>query len=251
MLGERVLTDSRNSLGIGPADGVFYLGRPAWLTTTLLADLQAEAVRQRQDAEKVHVQYYGAMGPVGHALVHSAELESFVTENAVPARTSGCANYQYYDSGPSHIKPHIDVDDFAVNVLIMLKHNYPQVRKSALLLFPHGPQPITVFLEPGEVILFNAKGVVHARTPISDQGDEQVTNMGIGFIPERGIDNRGFWHPVEGWNRPGSGPLTTRRNRFDGPTRRPQPAQRTIDPVEIDTCRGPVREQGELRGGWD
>jgi hypothetical protein len=195
----RVLADRGKSPDIGPADGVYYLGRPAWLTADMLADLQQEAERQRQHAKKIHLQYYGEMGPSGRALIGSAELESFVTEHAVAAHASGFANYQYYDVGPSHIKPHVDVDTFELNVLIMLKHRYASPNRSALLLFPHGPQPVTVLLEPGEVILFNAKGVIHARTPISGRGDEQVINMGIGFIPERSLDNQGFWHPAEGW----------------------------------------------------
>ncbi len=195
----RVLTDSRKSSDLGPADGVYYLGCPAWLTADMLADLQQEAGRQRQHAKKVHLQHYGDMGPVGRALMGSAELESFVTENAVAAHASGCANYQYYDIGPSHIKPHVDVDTFALNLLIMLKHRYTSANRSALLLFPHGPQPATVPLEPGEAILFNAKGVIHARTPISGQGDEEVVNISFGFIPERDIENQGFWHPAEGW----------------------------------------------------
>lgn len=193
----RVLTDSRKSSDIGTADGVYYLGRPGWLTAKMLADLQQEAEDQRPHAEKLHAQYYGAMGPAGRALMSSAELESFVTEKAVTAHASGFANYQYYDSGPSHIKPHVDVDDFALNVLIMLKHCYTSAPRSALLLFPHGPQPVTLLLQPGEVILFNAKGVIHARTPISGHDDEQIINMGIGFIPERSIENQGFWHPEE------------------------------------------------------
>jgi len=80
----------------------------------------------------------------------------------------------------------------------MLQHEWVTERRSGLLLFPQGPQPVPILLEPGEVILFHAQGVIHARTPISDSGDEWVENMGIGFTPAGPVDAP-YWHPTEGW----------------------------------------------------
>lgn len=194
----RTLIDARTAGAVGPADGVYFLGRPDWLTADLFAALQQESCDQRAGAEKIRAQHFAEMGPVGRELCESSTLLHFVESHAGPAVRSGKANYRYYDIPESHVAPHLDSADFAYNVIIMLRHEWRSERRSGLLLFPHGPQPAPILLVPGEVILFYAEGVIHARTPISDNGDERVENMGIGFTPVGPVDSP-FWHPDEGW----------------------------------------------------
>ncbi len=195
----KTLTDARTTTEVGRADGVFFLGRPDWLTGELFASLQQESIDQRPTAEKIRAQHFAEMGPVGRALCESATLLDFVAAHAGPAVPSGKANYRYYDIPESHVAPHVDTAEFAYNVIIMLQHEWDSERRSGLLLFPHGPQrPIPILLDPGEVIVFHAEGVIHARTPISDNGDERVENMGIGFTPVGPVDSS-YWHPDEGW----------------------------------------------------
>jgi hypothetical protein len=197
----RAFLDSRQYHRVGPKDGVYYVGRPDWLTADLFAALQQEAEDQRPGAEKIRFQYFGDPGPLAHSLMSSAELRSFVVENSVPAYSSGEGNYRYYDIPESQVRPHVDGDKFAVNLLIMLKHSFVTEQRSGLLLFPRGPQePVSIMLEPGEVILFNAKDVIHARTPISGNGDERAVNLGIGFTPNVHNKDHGFWYPTEGWH---------------------------------------------------
>lgn len=195
----RALIDTRTIRPLGRDDGVFFLGRPAWLTDDLFAKLRNESRSQRAGAEKIRAQHFAEMGPVGHALCASPELQSFVDSYAAPAKPSGKANYRYYDMPESQVPPHVDTDEFYLNVIIMLSHTFGSERRSGLLLFPHGPDPVTIVLEPGEVILFNAKEVIHARTPISDNNEEWAENMGIGFTPTGTVDSPGYWHPSEGW----------------------------------------------------
>jgi hypothetical protein len=194
----QTLIDARTTRTVGRAEGVYFLGRPDWLTTDLLAALQQESRDQRAGAQKIRAQHFGEMGPVGRELCTSTTLHDFVESYAGPAVASGKANYRYYDIPESHVAPHVDSADFAYNVIIMLQHDWRSERRSGLLLFPHGPRPIPVLLAPGEVILFHAEGVIHARTPISDNGDERVENMGIGFTPVGPVDSP-YWHPDEGW----------------------------------------------------
>lgn len=194
-----VLTDSRASGPVGRRDGVFYLGRPDWLTADLFTSLLQESQARRDGAARIRAQHFAEMGPVGAALCRSAELSSFVAQHAAPAKFSGCANYRYYDIPHSHVAPHVDTDDFALNLIIMLSHHYVTQRRSGLLLFPHGPVPITLLPEPGEVVFFHAKEVIHARTPIADSNDESAVNMGIGFTPVAPVDSPGHWHPAAGW----------------------------------------------------
>jgi len=201
MANTRAFIDSRRSHNVGPRDGVYYIGRPSWLTAELFAALQQESEDQRVSAEKIRFQHFGDLGPVARSLISSAELTSFVVEHSVPAYPSGVANYRYYDIPESQVRPHVDDENFGLNLLIMLKHSFVSERRSGLLLFPRGPQePVSIMMNPGEVILFNAKDVIHARTPISDNGDEWAVNIGIGFTPVESIADHGFWHPTEGWH---------------------------------------------------
>jgi hypothetical protein len=193
--------DCRESRDVGPADGIYFVGRPAWLTRELLASLQEEAACQRVSAEHIRAQYFGDTGPVAEALIASPGLREFVTENSVPVRASGRANYRYYDIPESQVRPHVDNDNFALNLIIMLAHAYGAQRRSGLLLFPRGPDdPVAIGLEPGEVILFNARDVIHARTPISEDGCERAVNLGIGFTPESPLVGYRYWHPETGWH---------------------------------------------------
>jgi hypothetical protein len=194
----RTLTDARSAGPVGRTEGVYFLGRPDWLTDDLFAALQHESTDQRGGAEQIRAQHFAEMGPVGREFATSQYLLDFVTSHAGPAVASGKANYRYYDIPESHVAPHVDSADFSYNVIVMLRHEWDTERRSGLLLFPHGPQPLPILLVPGEVILFYAEGVIHARTPISDNGDERVENMGIGFTPIGPVESP-YWHPDEGW----------------------------------------------------
>lgn len=195
----KTLVDARTTSTVGRAEGVYFLGRPDWLTADLLAALQQESRDQRAGAVQIRSQYFAEMGAVGRQLCASTTLLDFVQANAGPATASGKANYRYYDILESHVAPHVDTAEFAYNVIIMLQHDWRSERRSGLLLFPHGPRrPVPVLLAVGEVILFHAEGVIHARTPISDNADERVENMGIGFTPVGPVDSP-YWHPEEGW----------------------------------------------------
>ncbi len=201
MANTRAFVDSRRSYNVGLQDGVYFVGRPDWLTPELFSALQQESEDQRASAEKIRFQHFGDPGPVARALINSAELTSFVVEHSEPAYASGAANYRYYDIPESQVRPHVDGESFALNLLIMLKHSFVTERRSGLLLFPRGPQePVSIMMDPGEAILFNARDVIHARTPISDNGDEWAVNVGIGFTPVERREDHGFWYPAEGWH---------------------------------------------------
>lgn len=185
-----------------PADGIYYRARPSWLTDELLAALQAEAVVKRRSAAKVHTQYFGAIGPVARAYMRSPELSALVREHVPDATSSDKGNYRYYDYPGCHISPHYDDTDYEMSTLLMLAHTSPGPRRSALVLFPTGPVPIKVFLEPGELIVFHARGVIHGRTPVGD--GETVCNLGVGYAVARPIA-ASYWRPVEAAEAAGHG----------------------------------------------
>jgi hypothetical protein len=76
-----------------------------------------------------------------------------------------------------------------------LVHEHGGEPHSTFLLFPDGPDPHRVFLEPGMLILFHAGAVVHARSATSAAADEKVWNIGIGFAPVNPLSGKRFWRP--------------------------------------------------------
>jgi hypothetical protein len=176
-------------------DGIFYIGRPEWLTNRWLTSLRREAAAERAGATPLRTEFFAPVGPVGKGFATSPELLALIAERAVSATPSGSASYLYYDQPGSELAPHLDDERFVLNVLMNLKHHFGKAPSSAFLLFPHGPIPIKVFLKPGMFIVFHAGAVVHARSRISSDGSEQVWNIGTGFAPHSPLEGSHYWHP--------------------------------------------------------
>jgi hypothetical protein len=75
-----------------------------------------------------------------------------------------------------------------------LEHHFDSARSSVFLLFPHGPTPIKVFLDPGMLILFHAGAVIHARSKVSCDGSEQVEHR-HGFASHSPLQSTQYWRP--------------------------------------------------------
>lgn len=181
--------------GYSDDDGIFYVGRPSWLTDQWLRALQDEADAERTGATRGQGDFFAEAGQVGLKLATSPELSELVAAKAVAAVPSGSAAYLYYDHVGAELPPHLDSSQFVLNVLLNLRHKYSSKRHSVFLLFPHGPSPIRVSLNPGMLILFHAGAVIHARSRVSDNGDEHVCNIGIGFAPLRPLERTAYWRP--------------------------------------------------------
>lgn len=177
------------------SNGIFHVGRPSWLTDKWLQAVQDEADANRADATWEQGNSSAEAGQAGLNLATSAELSELVATKAMAAAPSGAAAYLYYDRPGAQMRPHVDNSKFVLNVLMNLRHQYSTERRSAFLLFPHGPAPIRVSLDPGMLILFHAGAVVHARSRVSANGDERICNIGIGFAPLEPLDDPGYWRP--------------------------------------------------------
>ncbi|PPK65584.1 hypothetical protein V5P93_005056 [Actinokineospora auranticolor] len=165
-----------------PETGYFYYGRPQWLTDDLLAALCAEAAAERAKAVLLRRQFHTPTGPIASALADSPELHALIESDACPVTPARRANYLYYEAEGQGIDPHTDDHDFQINVLMTLEHRHTRWQRSTLVLFPHGPDdPLRIHQRPGELVLFWAAAVVHARTNVTQ--DERVTNLGIGYRP--------------------------------------------------------------------
>jgi len=179
----------------GAGDGVFYIGRPEWLTEEWLSSLRREAAAARSGAIPLRTEFFAPVGPAGRAFSTAPELLALIAARAVPAAPSGSASYLYYDQPGSELGPHLDDERFVLNVLMNLEHHFESTRCSAFLLFPHGPAPIKVFLDPGMFILFHAGAVIHARSRVSGDGREHVWNIGTGFAPLAPLLSTRYWRP--------------------------------------------------------
>ena len=161
---------------------VLYCGRPEWLDAALMRRLLDEVRLQRETAKQINEQrQMGApAGAVATALAGSQVMLEFVTGHAGAVSFTGDANYLYYEFPGAGIEPHIDRDEFSLQILLMLEQYGYRDRKSMLVVFPSTPRdPLFVPLAPGELILFRAARVIHGRTPVT--GNEVTRLLGVGY----------------------------------------------------------------------
>lgn len=165
-----------------PANGVVWRGRPSFMDERRLAELVAESHSRRTDARRYERQHLATGGPLADALAVSGDMQSLVAKHAGPGITAtGIASYLFYDEAGLGIDPHVDTDVFALNAIILLKHDAVEDGRSELVVFPATGGRETVVLTPGELVLVYADSVVHGRTPTAD--GEVVHVLTIGFQP--------------------------------------------------------------------
>jgi hypothetical protein len=162
---------------------VCYVGRPEWLSDEHVTAMLAESLAFRAHATVVRSQAHCPVGPAGKAFTQAAELHRLIENHVGNVVPSGNSNYLYYDEPGAKIDPHTDSPDFPLQVLLMLHQSgYTSARRSALAVFPEGPESIMrITLDPGHLVLFKAAEVVHGRT--SAGPGERITLIGAGFLP--------------------------------------------------------------------
>lgn len=177
-----VLTSLRQ---FSPAD-VLWRSRPSFLSASLLNALQAEAEAGKADAVPTERHLLGCGGSIADAFAVSPELVRLM-DGLVPGITpTGIASYIHYDWEGAGIEAHVDTDIFAVNAIIMLKHEF-RSDPSHLVLYPPGRPPERIQLAVGEMIVIDAAGLVHEREPM--RAGESVSILTIGFQPS-GVASR-------------------------------------------------------------
>lgn len=163
-------------------DGIIWRGRPSFLTDEVLQSLLDEVEKFRPVAEP---QKWGQhISPGGHAVArfaNSPELLQLVEANCGTVEDKSYPSCLYYDSPGAHIKPHVDTDNFCVNVNLMLRHDAKEAPTSALIIYPFDDEPKRIELVAGEMIIMYADCVVHTRTPVGE--GEIVRNITFGYKP--------------------------------------------------------------------
>jgi hypothetical protein len=163
-------------------NGIAWKGRPAFVTDELLVSLQREAQMLRATATPYRDHTLGHGGQVADNLSTSREMVELVESSVGPVSTTGVASFIFYDQEGQGIPPHVDTDIFALNVLMMLEHDFGPEGRSDLVLFPPNEPKMAVPLEPGEIVIFYAGGIMHGRKPL--HAKEKVTILTFGFQPQ-------------------------------------------------------------------
>src|SRR5262245_6894882 len=102
-----------NVVSAARGSGIYYHGRPEWLTDEWLAQLVEESNELRGGALLIKRQYHVGVGPVGRRLVDSVELAELTTKQVgLPGIQSGPADYLYYERPGDGIDAHLDHDQF-------------------------------------------------------------------------------------------------------------------------------------------
>jgi len=159
--------------------GVAWRGRPDFLTDKILQDLRDESRRLRPRAYRVEDHKVVHSSHIAKEFAQSAKFLEFVKLHAGGVVSTERATYLYYDEVGMGIDPHIDNPEFALNAILMLEHKYSE--SPSALTFYQGNDKRRVHLHPGELILFYADSVIHARERMKDQ--EFLAVVAFGFQP--------------------------------------------------------------------
>lgn len=160
--------------------GIVFLGRAPFLTDADLAALDEESLANRHRAERFHDHYVASGAPLARELALSSDISDFLSQRVGPVLPTYKANYLYYDAPGLGIDPHVDKDEFALNVLTMLEHR-PRRRHSELILYPPDESPVHVQLAHGESLVFFADSVTHQRT--RTVAGESIRLVSFGYHP--------------------------------------------------------------------
>ena len=159
--------------------GIAWQGRPEFLTVGKLENLIQESRQSQSRATRVEDH---KVVPGGEVAKEFAQCEAFlqlVTRYAGSAVSTDRSTYLYYDEIGMGIDPHIDNPEFAVNAILMLEHKHKELPSA--LTFYEGADSRSVHLQSGELIIFFADSVVHARERMKE--GEFLAVVAFGFQP--------------------------------------------------------------------
>jgi hypothetical protein len=158
--------------------GIVFRGRAPFFSDHDIRMLDRESQEFRQRAGRFHDHYVASGAPTARGLALSPPVTDFLKPRVGPVLPTYKANYLYYDEPGLGIDPHVDKDDFGLNVLTMLEHR-PDGGQSELILHPAGQDAVHLHLQPGETLIFFADSVTHQRTRTVD--GEAIRLVAFGY----------------------------------------------------------------------
>lgn len=117
-------------------------------------------------------------GPVAEALGNNPVFKGLIEFGCGRKLGSPVTHYNYYECDNHRAYPHIDVPESHLNTVLMLKHDSVGARQSRFVIYPYQEDPISIDLEPGELVLFWGGATVHERTTLIPGESIQVLSIG-------------------------------------------------------------------------
>jgi hypothetical protein len=139
-----------------------------------------EAQGSQDIAQRRNNAWVVAPGPSAAGWIYSSTLSNRISlaESAVVASAKG--TYVYYREPGDYVRPHIDVDEFALNALLLVSHSSVAETRSKLVLYSVDGRAKDVALRPGDYVVFRAAQAFHGRTAVDD--GERVTVLTAGLV---------------------------------------------------------------------
>lgn len=118
-------------------------------------------------------------GPAARMVANDEKLhEALQSQLHTQIGPTGYNSYLYYEGSGSGLNPHVDRDEYEINVLVLLEHVSTRTPESSLRFWQTTGEQIVDF-SPGSWLAFHAGGTVHGRTNCGD--GEAVTLVSLGF----------------------------------------------------------------------
>jgi hypothetical protein len=173
--------------------GIFYLGRPNFMTDALVENLRAEAESFRAEARFNFNHYLYQVETIAsetcaEKLYESPVFGDFIESHAGPCLKSFITSYIYYDQAGRSSEPHVDNAFTSVTAMVGLRHECKRnIFSSRSVFFWPDKERLEIQLKPGEIVVFAGVSAVHGRTPVAE--DEKVHSLLLSFRPDLRVKN--------------------------------------------------------------
>jgi len=158
---------------------VIWRGRPSFMNDAMLDSLRREARLTKRNARRNDAYWMDFAGPVAKSLAELPEFSGLLGPEGMSMEPAGCM-YVFYLQPGDRVDPHVDEYEHSLNAIVMIEHDYTHP-PSHLLLF-HPDKPVErVALAPGEMVIIDGGGLVHAREPVKE--GESISILTVGWKP--------------------------------------------------------------------
>jgi len=187
---------SSNSESLQDISNNFYLLRPPrklrsniffWrgeipLISKALKELTSEAAGLEEESMFSSGHKMSSGGSVFKEIYTSKQFRNFVREASRVDPGCNLRHFYHFYNGRegARAEPHVDSDEFCLNVLTLLRQtSHEGDFHSALYLFLPHEEPCRIFLSPGESVIFYSRDILHCRT--EPAVGEKVITLSLGI----------------------------------------------------------------------
>jgi hypothetical protein len=170
----------RNYFRIKIDKHVIWKGMPEFMNEKILSEFQKESRKKRKQATQRNDAFVSSPGDVASEIIQSDWIQNKVKQLYPRSSFSGFGTYIYYDYDGSNVRPHVDVGEFLINVLVNVEHLFSsKTPTSSTIIYGKDFKERKCFTVPGEILIFPAGALFHGRAPVSN--NEKITIFTSGF----------------------------------------------------------------------